>query len=673
MILAMRKLMTIMSRLAGLGAVLLTGPGAMAQTCTGGLGDPIVNITFGQGVGNGPALAAGITNLIYQSTDCPSDGYYTIASKTVNCFDNTWFSVTKDHTGNANGYFMLVNASFQPNDFYVQTVNGLCGNTSYQFGAWVLNMVSKPYEILPNITFSIEKTDGTVLQQFSTGDIPETDIATWVQYAFYFNTPPGISSVVLRMTNNQIGGDGNDIALDDITFRPAGSSIKNAVAGFASDSVSFCVDAQPVLTVNATVESCYPSESVQWQQSMDGGKTWSDIPGATTASWTRASTAAGLWLYRLLAAQTGNLGISTCEVASTPVSVSVIPIPDPQISITGPVSVCAGAPASFTATPVEGGAMPAYQWMINGSAAGEGLNTFTTSALNDGDLVNCALTSNALCVEGPPVASNSLSVPVTAIPATGVSIAASAVQICQDSTVLFTAAPVNGGSTPSYQWQVNGTNAGSNAAVFSDAGLQNGDVVNCLMTASLTCSEPVSAVSPVTMTVNPLPTIKLDTAIVIAGGSSVRLQPVITGDIASLSWTPAAWLDNAGVADPLASPPGNTTYRLTAVTTDGCTASASETVDVFYDVKMPGAFTPNGDGVNDLFRVPPSVPVTIRQLAVYNRTGLLVFYTTNGGSGWDGNYNGHPQPSGVYVWYVEYNDPLTKNVEMKKGAVVLVR
>ena len=672
MILAMRKLMTIIRVLASLGAVLLTGSGAMAQTCTGGLGDPIVDITFGQGTGPGAPLAAGITNLAYQSADCPSDGYYTITSKTLNCFGNTWFSVTKDHTGNANGYFMLINASFQPNDFYVQTVNGLCGNTSYQFGAWVLNMVSKPFEILPNITFSIEKTDGTVLQQYSTGDIPETDTAVWVQYAFYFNTPPGINSVVLRMTNNQIGGDGNDIALDDITFRPAGSSIKNVLPGFSSDTVSFCIDAQPVLAVNATVESCYPSESVQWQESMDSGKTWSDIPGATTANWTRASTAAGLWLYRLVVAQTGNLGITTCEVASTPVSVDVIPIPNPQISITGPANVCAGSPANFTATIVQGGATPGYEWMVNGVAAGEGANTFSSSSLNNGDLVNCALTSDAVCAEGPPVSSNTLPVPVIAIPVTGVSIVASAVKICQDSTVTFTATPVNGGGTPSYSWEINGTDFGTNSGVFSDAGLQNGDVVTCKMMGSLACSEPVSA-APVTMTVYPLPTISLDTAIVIAGGSSVRLQPVITGDIASLNWTPAVWLDNPGIADPVASPPGNTTYRLTVVTSEGCKASATEIVDVFYDVKMPGAFTPNGDGVNDLFRVPPSVPVTVRQLAVYNRMGLLVFYTNNGGLGWDGNYNGHPQPSGVYVWYVEYDDPLTKKVAMKKGTVILVR
>ena len=214
---------------------LVAGFGAAAQTsCTGGLGDPIVDITFGQGAGPGPPLAQGITNLIYQPADCPEDGYYTIISETLNCFGDTWWDVLQDHTGNPNGYFMLINASFQPNDFYVQTVNGLCGGTSYQFAAWVLNLVSEPGEILPNITFTIEKTDGTVLQSYSTGDIPETVGALWKQYAFYFTTPPGINSVVLRMTNNAPGGNGNDLGLDDITFRPAGSSCAHRSIRYAS-------------------------------------------------------------------------------------------------------------------------------------------------------------------------------------------------------------------------------------------------------------------------------------------------------------------------------------------------------------------------------------------------------------------------------------------------------
>ena len=84
-----------------LAICLLAGLRTEAQTCTGGLGDPILNITFGQGIGNGPPLAAGITNLTYQAADCPSDGYYTIAPHTTDCFGGTWFSVEHDQIGRA--------------------------------------------------------------------------------------------------------------------------------------------------------------------------------------------------------------------------------------------------------------------------------------------------------------------------------------------------------------------------------------------------------------------------------------------------------------------------------------------------------------------------------------------------------------------------------------------
>jgi len=116
-----------------------------------------------------------------------------------------------------------------------------------------------------------------------------------------------------------------------------------------------------------------------------------------------------------------------------------------------------------------------------------------------------------------------------------------------------------------------------------------------------------------------------------------------------------------------------TAYRLSVVTVEGCRGSAVEVVEVYYNVRMPSAFTPNGDGHNDVFRIPPSYPVTLRRLAVYDRKGMLVFNTENTGEGWDGNFNGHRQPAGVYVWWLEFNNPLTKHVEALKGTVVLIR
>ena len=90
-------------------------------------------------------------------------------------------------------------------------------------------------------------------------------------------------------------------------------------------------------------------------------------------------------------------------------------------------------------------------------------------------------------------------------------------------------------------------------------------------------------------------------------------------------------------------------------------------------VVFPNAFTPNGDGKNDIFRIPAAVPLTSIRFSVYNRWGRLVFSTNNNSSGWDGSLGNKPQPAGTYIWMVEYTDPLTRKPAMKKGLVELIR
>jgi hypothetical protein len=111
--------------------------------------------------------------------------------------------VLHDHTGN--GAFMLVNASYNPSDFFVTTVTDLCPNTTYEFAAWIMNVLVPRNGIKPNITFSIETPSGTVLQQYMTGDVPETSSPVWRQYGFFFSTPTNNAVIVLRMTNNAPG------------------------------------------------------------------------------------------------------------------------------------------------------------------------------------------------------------------------------------------------------------------------------------------------------------------------------------------------------------------------------------------------------------------------------------------------------------------------------------
>lgn len=122
--------------------MLLTLPG-IAQLCSGSLGDPAVNITFGEGPNPGPPLSAATTSYQYAANACPVNGYYSVLNRGVDC-NYGWHILTSDHTGNPGGYFMLIDASFEPSDFYLDTVKSLCANTTYEFAAWIMNMKNIP-------------------------------------------------------------------------------------------------------------------------------------------------------------------------------------------------------------------------------------------------------------------------------------------------------------------------------------------------------------------------------------------------------------------------------------------------------------------------------------------------------------------------------------------------
>ena len=144
---------------------------AAAQVCNGSLGDPIVNINFGHGINPGNPLHAATTSYSFTSTTCPNDGSYTIVSSTANCFSNSWHTIAEDHTPNdVNGYMMLVNASNNPGDFFVDTVKGLCANTKYELGAWIVNVIlptsCNNNSNRPNLIFNIETTTGAILGQY---------------------------------------------------------------------------------------------------------------------------------------------------------------------------------------------------------------------------------------------------------------------------------------------------------------------------------------------------------------------------------------------------------------------------------------------------------------------------------------------------------------------------
>jgi len=139
-------------------------------------------------------------------------------------------------------------------------------------------------------------------------------------------------------------------------------------------------------------------------------------------------------------------------------------------------------------------------------------------------------------------------------------------------------------------------------------------------------------------------------------------------------WSPASGLTNAAVKDPTAQITGNITYTVTATTADGCSGAGSIVIAVVgsSNIVVPNAFTPNGDGHNDVLKVDAIGIRDFKYFSVFNRWGQEVFTTSNQGIGWDGMRGGQVQPPGVYVWAAMGLDFSGRTV-LRKGTVILIR
>ena len=640
-----------------------------AQTCTGSLGDPIVNVTFGAGTNNfGPPLPAGTTSsLSYQAATCPGDGNYAITNYTAGCWpdDVVWHTAT-DHTGNAHGYYMLINASYDPSDFYIQTVSGLCEGTTYQFAAWLLNMCSVE-GTLPNITMTIETTGGAVLATYRTGDIPILNPVTWKQYGFNFTTPAGVSTVVLRMRNNAPGGVGNDVGLDDITFRPIGPAITVGTAATAGDTVEICEHNTSNLQLTATVEQCYLSTFYQWQLSTDNGATWKDIAGATTAQYTRAPTAAGTYLYRLAVAEQNNIGVATCRVTSSPFTVIVYATDQRTISISKPEgSICEGTAVTFTAQTTYGGNIPVYQWQVNDKAVGTNSSTFTSNTLQTGDIINCIFKSSLPC--NSPAISNSIPITVNRKVNTAIS-----KTICEgESYAGYTAA---GTYTDAFT-----SSAGCDSTrvltlivntkqhTFEDTiicygssyhGYTTSGVYNQTFTGSNGC-DSTHTINLTVLTNSNQPVWK-DT--LLCTGDSIIVSPGL--------WDNYRWQDGStGISFTVTK--GGTYW---VIVSNKC-SSATEQITIteqLCNVALPSAFTPNKDGLNDVFKVVNAYNLAYFHISIFTRWGQKIFNSFVPSKGWDGTIGGMEGSAGTYIWICEYKKPGSSTTVKLKGVVTLIR
>lgn len=180
----------------------------------------------------------------------------------------------------------------------------------------------------------------------------------------------------------------------------------------------------------------------------------------------------------------------------------------------------------------------------------------------------------------------------------------------------------------------------------------------------------INVAPPVKITINPGNTI-------IPYGSEIQLNAIqLTTDELMYRWTPEdGSLTNPNISNPVAKPLETTHYVVYASNIWGCIDTAGVTISVDMDMNefIPTAFTPNGDGLNDLFRIRGIKYQRIVDFRIFNRWGQLVYnYHTGDPQGWDGTFNGVPQDMGVYNYSIILQRPEAPE-KIYKGNVTLVR
>ena len=172
--------------------------------------------------------------------------------------------------------------------------------------------------------------------------------------------------------------------------------------------------------------------------------------------------------------------------------------------------------------------------------------------------------------------------------------------------------------------------------------------------------------------VMPLPATRiLNRDTTIQYGQSFRI--LATG-ARTYSWSPVSSLNNPNIAYPIATPKEDTRYIVGGIGANGCKAldTLNVTVNGRDNLFVPSAFSPNGDGKNDVFRVTNLTFQRIMEFRVFNRWGQEVYNTSSSTTGWDGTWKGVPQDVGNYSYLIRVGYP-DGFVETYKGEVTLIR
>ncbi len=624
-----------------------TTGGCSAATLAGTITvNPITTLVLVSGGPQTSCVNIAITPVVYNVSGSATGATVTgLPAGVAGVYSNGTFTISGAPTASSN----------TPFNFTVTTTGGNCGTASL-FGTIIVR---------PLVTLSL--TSGLNTQTVCAGAAISNinySTANGVTNAIVTGLPAGVTAVYSGGLNGMVLISGAPTTTTGSPFNYTITTIGDC--GIATLSGAITVNAlspapvviSPVVycpgaTAHALSQDVTTGTNLLYYTTQFGGTGSSTAPVPSTAV---AGSSVTYWVSQ-------HISSTSCESVRVPIIVNVS---NPLTINIGPdANICEGDTARFTPTVTP--AANSYQWTAVGGNNSTitnptSLNTgmypavttqYTLSATLAGCTIQQSVTVN---VKGKPVVD-----------------AGTNVVVCFGDSALLVATVTNvTGNNITYSWTPAGSLTTPNAVQTwaHPAGSTWYRFTATTTVADYGCA--FRAYDSVKLIMQP----KVNA---FAGNDTIASKDLPhqlhgSGGINYLWSSPTATFNNPLSQNPTTVLNNDANIFLQVKDAAGCIGYDSVFIKVYEGPKyyVPTAFSPNGDGLNDVFRVIPSGIATTVYFRVFNRYGQLVFETNQFLKGWDGTFNGAASPQGTYVWILKGVDRNNKPVEMK-GSVILVR
>ncbi|MDR3245896.1 MAG: gliding motility-associated C-terminal domain-containing protein [Prevotellaceae bacterium] len=597
-------------------------------------------------------LIGGHSDLIF-TANSPGLGNYALIKQII----AGWAWDGADHTFPKNptrGYYMYIDPNPNQKDatIYEYDITGLCdGISNLSFTLWATDLDRPdPNQAHAKLEMLIinKQTKDTIV---TTGEITlqrEAQADVWRQYGFDFNLPSGVADITLKLINRENSGQGNDWALDDIEIRLCAPEVKADIDGKISDTI-YCNNRNVTLSANYTDDNTFIANPATdklegyWLQSTSADATkpelWTEIPGTRESgamgdisngfAYT-ASPPMGLTYYRYVVSNSANVDNPACRASSGVVSVTNL---DMVMTVGTGKNICAGENVSLTAGNTLNSPFKWYSDSGLGNMIYVG-DTLITGALYQ-DTVFYVETTAGSCVHR-----DSIIMTVTKPPSVK---AMDDPHICHGEEITLEILQSDGITS----WNVGQTTVKPEAVQQYIVTAQRAPCPDARDTVTVNVS-PQLYIAP-----EKLPPFNASETYLQQLNSNAELPEytVIAGNL-----PPGLSLDNSGKLSGISEYNSIFIFTVQAEDIYGCTTTLECYLEGSFFI--PKAFTPNGDGINDVF-------MSGRHVIIFDRLGILIF---EGENGWDGTYKNKPVKKDIYFYKI-LHEPVPGDIKIFTGYI----